>query len=775
MEREKGRMEEWKNGKLGTANIPTFQHSNIPIFHCVSSIIPLFLLLFVSASAQDTIKKDSLNKIIHLQEFVLSANKSEEKKSDIPQTIEIIKSKDVEFSNPQTSADMLQSTGNVFVQKSQAGGGSPVLRGFEANRVLIVVDGIRMNNAIYRAGHLQDVITVDNMMLDRTEILFGPASVIYGSDALGGVMHFYTKKPALGDTSGANTKINIGLRYSSANKENTAHVNFNLGYKKIAFLMSITSSDFSDLRSGNIRPPFAQSFGKCNYYVVQMDGLDSLIRNTDPNMQRFTGYKQFDFMQKILFKQSNSVSHLLNFQYSNSSDIPRYDRLQQFQPNGDPVFAKWHYGPQKRMLASMKTTIKSEGKLFHEINFILAWQDVNQQRITRKFKKSELKDQMEEVAVYSANIYFRKEIKEKHELHYGIEGIHNDVQSTAKVTDIFTQVETPTATRYPDGGSTMTSSAVYFSHNWEISEKYILTEGVRFNYVNLKSQWKDTSFFPFPFSSVEQKNNAFNGNIGFVAMPGSGWRFTLLGSSGFRAPNVDDMGKVNESLQGALIIPNPFLKPEFAYSGEIGMSKIFNGKVKIEGVCFYTLLQNAIVVKDDKFNGADSFSVDGVMSKVQSAQNADEAYIQGFSANFFADFSENFSLKSSINYTYGMYKSRALGVNDTLVPMDHIPPVFGQTSLIHRSKRFESEFSVRYNGWKRLEDYSTSGEDNLPQATAFGMPSWYTLNFKTAFEVNQHMKLIVGMDNILDMHYRTFASGVSAPGRNFIFSIRAKL
>jgi len=747
--------------------------------------ICLAFCLRAAVKAQDTTKTDLEKKIIQLDDFVFSANKYEEKKSDIPQTIEIIKSKDVEFSNPQTSADMLQNTGNVFVQKSQAGGGSPVLRGFEANRVLIVVDGIRMNNAIYRSGHLQDVITVDNMMLERTEVLFGPASVIYGSDALGGVMHFYTKKPELvrknslgGDTSGANTKINVGLRYSSANKESTAHLNVNLGYKKAAFLTSITSSTFSDLRTGSVRYPFDKPFGNCNYYVIQVDSLDTLIRNSNPDIQRFTGYKQFDFMQKIILQQSARVSHLVNCQYSNSSDIPRYDRLQQFQPNGDPVYAKWHYGPQKRMLASLKTKILAEENFFDEMNIILSWQNIDQQRVSRKYKNTGEKDQLENVAVYSANFEFRKEInpggavKEKHELHYGIEGNKNEVRSTAKITDIFSGEVSPASTRYPDGGSAMTTAAAYLAHSWEINEKYILTEGVRFNYVELKSEWKDTLLFHFPFSSVEQKNNAVNGNIGFVAMPGCGWRFTLLGSSGFRAPNVDDMGKVNESTDGSLIIPNPALKPEFAYSGEAGISKNFGNKIKLEGVYFYTLLQDAIVVKDAQFNGADSVLYDGVLSKVQSAQNADEAYIQGFSANFLADFNENFSLKSSINYTYGMYKDKT---NDTLVPMDHIPPVFGQTSLMHRCKRFESEFNVRYNGWKHIEDYSPSGEDNLPQATVYGMPAWYTLNIKTAFEVNEHVKLIVGIDNILDMHYRTFASGVSAPGRNLIIAIRAKI
>jgi len=737
-------------------------------------ILFILFVLIKSATlqAQNPATHDSTDRTIFIKDFVFSANKSQEDKSDIPQMIEIIKNKDVEFSNPQTSADMLQNTGNIFVQKSQMGGGSPMLRGFEANRVLIVVDGIRMNNAIYRSGHLQDVMMIDNMMLERTEVLFGPASVIYGSDAIGGVMHFFTKTPLLGDTSASNTKINVGLRYSSANRENTAHADINFGYRKVAFLTSITSSDFSDLRSGDVRPPYDPSFGKNNYYVIQVDSLDTLIRNFDPNIQRFTGYTQFDMMQKILFKQNSSVSHLLNVQYSNTSDIPRYDRLQQFDENGNPIFAKWHYGPQKKLSASYRTMVESEGKMFDNLNLILAVQNTDQQRISRRFKKTGLKDQLEKVMMYTVNIDFKKEVKEEHELHYGLEGTYNDVQSTAKTTDLFTAEVTPAATRYPDGGSTMMTAAAYFSHAWEISEKYILTEGIRFNSVELKSEWRDTSFFKFPFPSAEQKNNAVNGSIGFIAMPCNGWRFTLLGSSGFRAPNVDDMGKVNESSQGKIIVPNPVLKPELAYSGETGISKTFDNKVKLEGVYFYTLLKDAIVVKDAQFSGADSIFFDGIMSKVQSAQNADEAYVQGFSASFTAKFNENFSFKSSVNYTHGIYKDN---INDTLVPMDHIPPVFGQTSLIHRSKRMENEFCIRYNGWKYLEDYSPSGEDNLPQATAYGMPAWYTLHVKTAIEVNHFMKLIFGMDNILDMHYRTFASGVSAPGRNFIFAIRAKI
>ncbi|MCB0457504.1 MAG: TonB-dependent receptor plug domain-containing protein, partial [Flavobacteriaceae bacterium] len=135
-----------------------------------------------------------------LDEVIVSANRFQESQRDVAQPVQVLNAKKLSFLNQQTSADVLQSSGNVFVQKSQMGGGSPVLRGFETNKVLMVVDGVRMNNAIYRGGHLQNVITLDNSMLDRLEVVFGPGSVVYGSDALGGVMHFYSKNPSLSYT-----------------------------------------------------------------------------------------------------------------------------------------------------------------------------------------------------------------------------------------------------------------------------------------------------------------------------------------------------------------------------------------------------------------------------------------------------------------------------------------------------------------------------------------------------------------------------------------------
>ena len=150
-------------------------------------------LLIVSFIGFAQIEKDT-TKTNQLEEVVVTTKRTIKEKEFIASQIESVSQKEIEFQNFQNTADLLANSGNVHVQKSQQGGGSPSIRGFEASRVLLLVDGIRMNNLTYRAGHLQNVITVDENMLENVDIFFGPSSTLFGSDALGGTVSMNTKK-----------------------------------------------------------------------------------------------------------------------------------------------------------------------------------------------------------------------------------------------------------------------------------------------------------------------------------------------------------------------------------------------------------------------------------------------------------------------------------------------------------------------------------------------------------------------------------------------------
>ena len=700
-----------------------------------------------------------------LEEIVVSASRFEEKRKDVAQKIQVMKASELQFLNQSSSADVMANSGNVFVQKSQLGGGSPIIRGFETNKVLLVIDGVRLNNAIYRGGHLQNIITLDNSIMERVEVVFGPGSVVYGSDAIGGVMSFTTKKPLFSTNDKLRVQSNAYTRYFSAANGYAANVNVSVGTNRFASLTSLTYTKFDDLRQGSVRNPFVGNFGARTWYVARINGADSMVVNADTNKQVGSAYSQYDILQKFSFKQNDFVTHQMNIQLSNSSNIDRYDRLTQLS-GGTPRFAEWYYGPQFRLMGTYTINLTNKNLLYDNARIILGYQSIEESRMDRRFKKNSLNHRIENLDILTLNADFSKKIS-SHEFRYGIDAFYNKVNSSAFVKDIVTLETTALNTRYPDGGSRMTSVAGYLTHTWEINEKLILNDGIRFTNIGLSANFNDKTFFPFPFSDINQNNNAINGNIGLIFMPTKKWRFTITGSTGFRAPNVDDLTKVFESVPGTVVVPNPNLKPEYSYNGEFGLSYELAPDLYIGGNAYYTLLTNALTLQTGTFDGADSIFYDGELSQVRTTTNAGQAYVYGLEGMISGKLGEYFNLVGTVNYTKGRIKTDSIPY-----PLDHIPPVFGKVSLTYSLNKFKTEFFVNYSGWKRVEDYNMIGEDNFAFATPNGMPSWYTLNLRLNYIVNKNLSFQLACENILDHNYRNFASNISAPGRNFILTLR---
>jgi hemoglobin/transferrin/lactoferrin receptor protein len=698
-----------------------------------------------------------------VDEVVVSASKFSEKRKDLAQKVQVISKQELALMNQTSTADVLANSGNVFVQKSQLGGGSPIIRGFETNKVLIVVDGVRMNNAIYRGGHLQNVITMDNGVMDRVEVVFGPGAVVYGSDAIGGVMHFTTKNPTLSTTDKTLIKASAFSRYISAVNGFAAHADVSVGTKRLGSLTSFTYSNFGDLRQGAQRNDFVGSFGARPWYVERINGVDSMIINSDTNLQVGSGYSQYDVLQKFTFKQKEGVLHKLNLQLSNSSNIDRYDRLTQTS-NGNPRFAEWYYGPQFRLMSAYTLELSNTTKLYDAARMTLGYQAIEESRMDRRFKKNFLNHRIEHLDILTLNADFTKKNGD-HEFRYGLDAWHNQVKSTAFQKDIVADTIAPLDTRYPDGGSNMMSVAAYATHTWEISDKLILNDGLRVSYVGLNANFVDQTFFPFPFDDIAQKHLALNGNLGLIYMPNKLWRMSLTGSTAFRAPNVDDLSKVFESVQGSVLVPNPNLKAEYAYNGEFGISRVLSEGLSIQATGYYTLLTNALTVGAGTFNGSDSVVYDGQLSQVMTTTNAGRAYVYGFEAMLSGKLNDHLSMIATVNYTKGR------NVSDS-IPLDHIPPVFGKVAMVYTIGKLRTELFMNYSGWKRLADYNMVGEDNFAYATPYGMPSWATVNARVNYNFSRQLSLQVACENILNQNYRNFASNISAPGRNFIVTLR---
>ena len=333
----------------------------------------------------------------------------------------ILHSKEIERLNTQNTADLLEKRAGINVQKSQMGGGSPVIRGFEANRILLVVDGVRLNNAIYRGGHLQNIISIDNASLEQVEIIFGPSSSEYGSDALGGIIHLKTKRPKFSEKP--KFSHSYSTRYATANKGISKHYDMQYTGADFALFSSFSHSDFDDLRMGSYRSHGYSDWGKVYHFIE--DGVQQ--ENTDPNIQRNTGYSQTDFMQKVILKIDPQWTLTGNFQYSNSSNIPRFDKLNDYKTvdydslNNQTIYnglkyAFWNYGPQKRYFSSIQLDHSVNNVLMDSAQLIFAYQDVYESRHVQKVNTDELIDsaeiklinRYENVDIISLNLNFRK-------------------------------------------------------------------------------------------------------------------------------------------------------------------------------------------------------------------------------------------------------------------------------------------------------------------------------------------------------------------------------
>jgi hemoglobin/transferrin/lactoferrin receptor protein len=715
---------------------------------------------------------------ISLSEIVVSASRITEDKIETPNRIQKINMKEVAFQNPQTTADLLGTGGYAFIQKSQLGGGSPMLRGMATNRVLLVVDGVRMNNAIFRAGNLQTVISLDANALESAEILFGPGSVMYGSDAIGGVMSFNTLEPKFSDTiNKLFVQGNALMRTSTANSENTRHLNFNVGLKKWAFVTSYTKGEYGDLRTGSVGGD--NHFYRSNY-VQTIANKDYMVPNNDSTLQVGSKYSQNNFMQKVRFKPNKNWDMDYGFHFSETSQYNRYDRLYVMQTQGPYKnklrWAEWYYGPQIWKMHRLGITHSKKNLVYDHLRVIMAMQNFEESRYDREFMVRELRMQKETVKALSLNLDFDKQIGEKVTVCYGAELVQNKIGSTASLTHVITKQVDSTVTRYPDG-SIWQSYGAYASLKYKLRKKLILNVGVRFSAYKIKAEF-DTIIFPFPFTSTTMRNNTVNGSLGFVYTPISSWQIYLNGATGFRAPNIDDMGKVFESTPGYLVVPNPNLNPEQAYNAELGTVKTFGSFLKADIAGYYTLLKDAMERKDFTFNGQSTIRYQGNKSNIQAVQNIAQAYVYGIQAGI--EFNWNgIGIRSAYSWQQGKEQSP-----DSLIyyPLRHAAPAFGSIHFTYQHKKVKFDFYTVYNTRMDYEELALTERVNTSYARDYSKDpkgqaysdSWYTLNFKAAFFLNQHVVVMAGIENITDRLYRPYGSGISAPGRNIIASLKAR-
>ena len=727
----------------------------------------------------------------NLEEVILSVARSESNLNQIAEKVSVIKSEDLFLSSPASGADLLELSPGVRVQKSQGGGGSPIIRGFEANRVLIVLDGVRMNNAIYRSGHLQNSITIDPNNIERAEVIFGSSSVGYGSDAMGGVIHYYTKSPIL--KASEKIKSSFTTNFTSANQGVSNNFITNYSSENWGSITSISISKFGDIKMGEKRNHGFSSWGLTPLYSKnsRYSYYSQPSTNSDENIQKNTGYSQVDLFQKFLVKVGETNLLNVNIQFSESSDIDRYDQLSLIKGNS-LKFSEWYYGPQKRLLISPSLKIFPERKFMKKGVITFGFQKINESRIKRKFNNLSRSHQIEDLKVFSLNGDFDTYFNNGHTVSYGIESTYNYNYSKAyeqtleidnnQVTGLSGKFAIPT--RYPSNGSSYRSFASYVNWSWNMSEFFTFNIGTRLTFTGLKASWNDIISVNPQLSEVTLNSEALTTTISIKMRPSKKIQINTVLSSGFRNPNIDDIGKIREN-NGLLVVPNTFLKPEYAYNLDLGIDfRSLNNKNYISLRGFSTIISRHIgrdeyiVFSDLSTPDLSTIIYNGEEVTTIANKNLGNRFIHGFSIDGFSKIINSLKLDYSLTYTKGDY-------DENYGPLPSISPLFGSISLSYSKRGTNLKAVYKFSEAKNPGEYSFGGEDGLDETpfvinsegliNYLGTPKWSDLSLYGSKNISSNVTLRIGLTNVFDIHYRTFASGISAPGRSFQLGLNLKL
>ncbi|MFY0643759.1 MAG: TonB-dependent receptor [Bacteroidia bacterium] len=696
----------------------------------------------------------------------VSSGRVKRLRTDLASTTERLKSKDIVFFQPQSAADLIGAGEKVYIQKSQMGGGSPMIRGFATNRILLVVDDVRMNTAIFRSGNVHNSLSIDPFNIEETEVLFGPSSQFYGSDAIGGVLNFKTRSIELSSTDTHLFVGNASTRLSTVNREKTIHVDFMASSKSFGSYTGVSIYQFGNLQMGSNGPDF---YLRPDIAITE-NSKDSIALNPDPETQYFTRYSQVNLIQKFYWKIEDELRLDLSSQFSNIPSNPRYDRLIVRGENDSLTYARWEYGPQIWLMNRAQLLNNNKTKAYNQFKLTMAHQLFKESRIDRKLLSEWTNTREETVNAFSVNADFSKIFKNKIKLNYGFEYLLNVVNSEGErenVNDGGMDYLRAIPSRYPND-SKWQSSGIYLNFFKKINRWYIIESGVRYNWFTINGEL-DTSFYPFPFTSINSNSNALTASMAQLFFIGSN-KIGLITSTAYRAPNIDDVAKIFDSSPGIVIIPNPSLKPEYAYNAEITYESPINRELRLQVSIYYTYLNNAIGRTVSNFNGNDSIIYDGVLSQVQQLNNLNYASVYGSQASLQWQIDSSWKLKTSYNI---MNSSSSTGE-----PIRHISPNFGATHLIFSKNAITVDAYVNYQSKFTSDRFSNSelsdaylylkDEQGQPYT-----PSFAVFNIKAQYEINKRWILNLGLENILDKRYRVYASGITAPGRNL--SLAAKV
>ena len=664
--------------------------------------------------------------VLDLENVVVTASRAERDVLEIPESVNLVSSREIRERNSKTSAESLREEVGVCVQKTNHGGGSAIIRGLSSNQILLLVDGIRLNNSIYRLGNHQYLTTIDHQMVEKIEVVRGPTSVLYGSDALGGTVNLITRKPPVDDNE-KSLGVRSLLRYATADQEKTVRGEVISSNSRYAFSTAVSLKQFGDLRRG------------ANGNDHEISGIELV--------QSPTGFGGYDIDTKLITNLADNQTITLAHQFSKQEKVPRYDK---YHYNG---YHRWFFHPQDRMLTYAVYENKDINIIFDAVRATASLHLQKEGRKTQKNESSLIQNELDEVATKGFSVSGIRE-RDRHQIVAGAELYHDDVASERSYSDPLTGTGTDdNRGRYPDD-ATHLSIGLYLQDEMKMTDRWMLKLGVRQSQYRAEFDMNSAALYSQTFSS-------FTGAVGSVFRLSNYVSANLNLAQAFRAPNLSDMAKLGESKGDIYEVPNPDLQPEKLMNIDMGL-KISTESMRVDFTVYRSFITDLLASVDATYAGADTIVIDSQMFNVKTKKNLGEAIIQGTEIAVDYSLSGSLSFRGNLTTTYG----ENITYNE---PVGGIPPIFGLAGVRWSRGRF---FLDGYSRFAARQDRLSADDLDDPRIPPEGTPGWFTLNLRGGVTLRQSLIVQIACENILDRNYREHGSGVNSPGRNWVISFQ---
>ncbi|MFZ9171246.1 MAG: TonB-dependent receptor plug domain-containing protein [Sediminibacterium sp.] len=621
-----------------------------------------------------------------------------------PYVISAIDQNQIRETNARTTPEALQGVAGVFLQKTNHGGGSAFIRGLTGNQTLLVIDGIRLNNATYRYGPNQYLNTIDMFTLEKLEVFKGIGAIEYGSDAMGGVIHLTTKEA---NTSGSKDfKLSNTSKFLSSQMEKTNRTEMNYAANNWSILGGLSIKRFGDIVGG--------------------EGIGH---------QAPSGYREKNYDIKAKVKLTSNQEITLSTQNTIQRDIPIYHKivLENFKIN--------QVDKQVHNLNYLKYRYANNSKVISEILVTLSQQRSIENRSNQKNNASLLRKERD--TIHTTGITAEMIVKPRKNWisNTGVDIYSDLVNSNTIETNTSATTQTQKRGLYPNG-STYNNNSLFNIHYLNLGKLSIIA-GIRYNFLDIRIS--DTTL-----GNVTLKPSALVTNYGFnYQLHKNHFIFGSI-STGYRAPNIDDLGTLG-IVDFRYEIPSYNLKPEKSKNIELGYK--YNAvKTSLAVSVFQMNLKDVItrIVNGQVMNGYN----------VYTKKNIESSYIKGTEISVSHQINNHFDFQSNATYTYGQNVTK----NE---PMRRMPPFFGQNKLSWHSKNKTVAIRHQFAG-KQTRLAKGDIDDN--RIGVLGTAQWNTIQIDAGIRW-KHVALHASAINLLNEKYKTHGSGIYGMGRAFGLSV----